>query len=40
MVEEEYTEEKIREKYSYVTEKDLEEIINLFNSYKLETNEN
>jgi uncharacterized protein (DUF433 family) len=40
MVEEEWTEEQIREKYPYVTEKDLTEIINLFNSYKTELNEN
>jgi hypothetical protein len=40
MVDEEWTEEQIREKYPYVTEKDLTEIINLFNSYKTELNEN
>jgi hypothetical protein len=40
MVDEEWTEEQLSEKYPYVTEKDLEEIIKLFNSYKTELNEN
>ena len=40
MAEEEFTDEQIREKYTYVTKNDLEDIINLYNSYKIEYNEN